>query len=48
VCLGTIVDPVHTMIGGDGEQGMETYVQAAPVWDLFALLAEDETATHKD
>jgi hypothetical protein len=48
VCLGTIVDPVHTMIDGNGAQGMETYVQAVPAWDFFAPWTEDETATCED
>jgi hypothetical protein len=29
-------------------QGIETYVQAVPTWDLFALSAESETATSED
>jgi hypothetical protein len=48
VCLGTIVDPLITMIDDNGAWGMETYVQAVPAWDLFAPWTEDETATHED
>lgn len=48
VCLGTIVDPVHTMIGDGGGPGIETYVQALPTRDLFALSAQAETATRED
>jgi hypothetical protein len=48
VCLGTIVDPLFTMIDDNGARGMETYVQAVPAWDLFATWAEDETATRED
>jgi hypothetical protein len=49
VCVGTIVDPVCTMIDGGGP-GMETYVQSAPAWDLVALddFSEDETDTLED
>jgi hypothetical protein len=36
-CLGTIVDPVHTMIGDGGAPGIETYVQAVPRWKLCAV-----------
>ena len=48
VCLGTILDPVHTMIGDGGGPGIEAYVQALPAWDLFALSEEAETATSED
>ena len=49
-CLGSIVDPVDTMIGDGGAPGLETYVQAVPRWDLVALndLAEDETDARED
>jgi hypothetical protein len=47
-CLGSIVDPIYTMIDDGGAKGMETYVQAVPTWDLFAPLDEDETATRED
>jgi hypothetical protein len=40
VCLGTILDPVHTTIGDGGGPGIETYVQALPARDLFALSDE--------
>jgi hypothetical protein len=47
-CLGSIVDPVYTMIDGGGAPGMETYVQAVPAWHLDYALAEDETDTIED
>jgi hypothetical protein len=48
VSLGTIFEPVHTMIGDGGAPGIETYVQALPAWDLFALSDEAETASSED